>query len=106
CRFPEYKRSFEHSGRRSTRQERTTWESHKRERNTPVNDGHLTGMLDSQVGIIADKQVAQSRFVDCRINRKGVAVCRKDTPRRTVAVRTAKQRQRKGRLTGPHPSIS
>jgi hypothetical protein len=46
-----------------------------------VNDGHLTGMLDSQVGIIADKQVAQSRFVDCRINRKGVAVCRKDMPR-------------------------
>jgi hypothetical protein len=31
-----------------------------------VNDGHLTGMLASQVGIIADKQVAQSRFVDCR----------------------------------------
>ena len=45
-------------------------------------------------------------FVDCRINRNGVAVCRKDMPRGTVAVRTAKQRQRKRRLTGPHPSIS
>jgi hypothetical protein len=45
-------------------------------------------------------------FVDCRINRDGVAVCRKDMPRATVAARTAKQRQRKRRLTGPHPSIS
>lgn len=45
-------------------------------------------------------------FVDCRINRDGVAVCRKDMPRATVAVRTAKQRLRKRRLTGPHPSIS
>jgi hypothetical protein len=45
-------------------------------------------------------------FVDCRINRDGVAVCRKDMPRATVAVRTAKQRQRKRRLTGPHPSTS
>jgi hypothetical protein len=33
--------------------------SHKRERETPVNDGRLTGMLDSQVRVIADKQVAQ-----------------------------------------------
>ena len=36
-------------------------------------------------------------FVDCRINRNGVAVCRKDMPRGTVAVRTAKQRERKRR---------
>jgi hypothetical protein len=36
-------------------------------------------------------------FVDCRINRDGVAVCRKDMPRGTVAVRTAKQRERKRR---------
>src|SRR5262249_9072815 len=34
--------------------------SHKRERETPVNDERLTGMLDSQVGVIADKQIAQS----------------------------------------------
>jgi hypothetical protein len=34
-------------------------------------------------------------FVDCLINRDGVAVCRKDLPRATVAVRTAKQRERK-----------
>jgi hypothetical protein len=45
-------------------------------------------------------------FVDCRINRDGVAVCRKDMPRTTAAVRTANQRQRKRRLTGPRPSIS
>ena len=45
-------------------------------------------------------------FVDCRINRKGVAVCRKDMPRGTAVVRTANQRQRKRRLTGPHPSTS
>ncbi len=36
----------------------------------------------------------------------GVAVCRKDMPRGTVTVRTAKHRQRKRRLAGPHPSIS
>ena len=34
-------------------------------------------------------------FVDCLINRDGVAVCRKDLPRATVAVQTAKQRERK-----------
>jgi len=45
-------------------------------------------------------------FVDCRINRDGVAVCRKDIPRERVSVRTAKQRQRKRRLTRPHPSLS
>jgi len=45
-------------------------------------------------------------FVDCQINRDGVAVCRKDMPRATVTVRTAKHRQRKRRLAGPHPSIS
>jgi hypothetical protein len=45
-------------------------------------------------------------LVDCRINRDGVAVCRKGTPRATVTIRTAKQRQRKDRLTGPRPSTS
>jgi hypothetical protein len=45
-------------------------------------------------------------FVDCRINRDGVAVCRKGMPRATVTIRTAKQRQRKDRLTGPRPSTS
>ncbi len=45
-------------------------------------------------------------YVDCRINRDGVAVCRKDMPRGTAVVRTANQRQRKRRLTGPHPSTS
>jgi hypothetical protein len=45
-------------------------------------------------------------FVDCRINRDGVAVCRKDMPRTTVAVRTANQRERKRRSTRSHPSIS
>jgi hypothetical protein len=45
-------------------------------------------------------------YVDCRINRVGVAVCRNDLPRATVAVRTAKQRQRKRRLTRPRPSTS
>ena len=45
-------------------------------------------------------------FVDCRINRDGVAVCLNDLPRATVTIRTAKQRQRKRRLTGPRPSTS
>jgi hypothetical protein len=39
-------------------------------------------------------------LVDCRINRDGVAVCRKGMPRGTVTAQTAKQHQRKRRLTG------
>src|SRR5258708_39968621 len=42
-------------------------------------------------------------YVDCRINRDGVAVCRKDMPRATTPVRASNHRDRRRPLWVRHP---